>query len=121
MKALASGDPLTSLPADLDGVFVVGSPETLPALAPLCEKVGFHVDNGDKLTYKGTTIDLSTSVCAVALVDLPGGKHCVIGLGTCSMRPDFGRARLAVFDVKGELLRAETDPIETGSLVFRLP
>lgn len=118
MKGLRGSDVMDSMPQDLDGMFVVGSPESLPALAPLCKQAGFEV-SGRRLTYKGTTIDLATGG-AIAVVDLPGGKHCMIGLGKCDVRPDFGRARLAVLDEKGRILRAETDPVDYGPLAIRL-
>jgi hypothetical protein len=119
LKPLVSGEPAASLPADLDGMFIVGSPETLSALKPLCDQAGFQVAS-DKLTYKGTTIDLNHGG-ALAVVNLADGKHCLIGLGTFTKRPDFGKSRLAVFDEQGRLLRADTDPVETGSLALKLP
>jgi len=118
MKSMLSGESVASLPDDLDGVFVVGSPESVPALGPLCEKVGFHV-SGNHLTYKGTTIDLNVSG-ALAVVDLGAGKQCLIGLGKCDKRPDLGKARLAVLDARCRLIRAETDPMEIGPLAIRL-
>lgn len=102
---------------DPAGKFLVGSPETWPALKPLCDKVGFEV-HGNQLTYKGTTIDL-THGSALAVVDLDGGKQCVIGLGKARQAPDFGRTRLILTDDLGRLLRGVTDPKRTGKLTYR--
>jgi hypothetical protein len=115
LSKLVTGTPMASLPEDLDGVFVLGAPDTTPAMQQLCRDAGFYVSGG-KLTYENTMIDLAHGG-AVALVDLPNGKHCLIGLGTVSQRVDFGKARLVVFDEKGHVLRAKTDPQTTGSLV----
>ena len=112
------GTSLDAIPQDLGDTFLVGSPETLPAMAPLCQKVGFEV-KGNKLTYRGTTIDLNNGG-AMALVDLPGGKHCVIGLGTYKVRPKYGRARLVLFDGLGRFLRGQTQPKTTGWMTFPL-
>jgi hypothetical protein len=103
---------------DPAGKFIVGSPETLPALRPLCEKAGFRVV-GNKLAYRGTTIDLDHGG-ALALVDLGGGKRCVIGLGKTRLRPDIGHARTALVDDLGHFLRGETEPKTSGDLVIRL-
>lgn len=103
---------------DVAGKFVVGSPETLPAMRPLCEKAGFSV-RGNALTYRGTTIDL-TKGGALAVVDLDGGKRCVIGLGKTRLAPVTGRARVALVDDLGRFLRGETEPKTSGRLVLRL-
>lgn len=110
------GTSLDAIPVNLDGTFLVGSPETLPAMAPLCKQVGFEV-SGDKLTYQGTTIDLNDGG-AMAIVDLPGGGHCVIGLGTYKVRPKYGRARLVLFDKLGRFLRGVTQPKTSGWMTF---
>ncbi len=102
---------------DLDGVFLVG-PATTPVIRTLGRSVGITVE-GDQLTWEGTTIDLRDGG-ALAVVDLPGGKHCMIGLGTCSRAPLTGHARLMLFDGKGRMLRALTDPIDQGPLSVRL-
>ncbi len=109
---------LTSMPDDLSNTFVIGSPETLAAIKPLCDKAGFHVAGG-KLTYDGTTVDLSHGG-AIALIDLPSGGRCMIGLGTCKYRPEMGNARLVVFDEYGRPLRTKTDPITTGKLAKQI-
>jgi hypothetical protein len=103
---------------DPAGLFIVGSPETLPEMAPLCAKAGFVV-HGNSLTYDGTTIDL-TKGCALAVVDLEGGKQCVIGLGKTRVTPDPGRARLVLTDGLGRFLRGVTEPKTKGKLTFRL-
>lgn len=103
---------------DPAGKFLVGSPESWPLMAPLCEQVGFVV-KGSKLTYRGTEIDLNHG-CALAVVDLPGGKQCIIGLGKIRFEPEFGRSRLLVTNDLGHFLRGLTDPKTTGKLTYRL-
>ena len=115
--ALGRGDNLlTTIPDDLSGITIVGSPETMPAMKPLCDSVGFHV-SGNHLTYEGTTIDLNHGG-AIALVDLPNGSRCVIALGTSRQLPSMGEARLVVFDDLGRPIRAKTDPV-IGSLSYQ--
>jgi len=86
-------------------------------MKPLCEQVGFKV-SGNTLEYEGTKVDLNHNG-ALALVDLPNGHTCMIGLGKILMRPDMGRARLLVIDQYGRPLRAKTDPMTTGPLTYR--
>ncbi len=102
---------------DPAGKFIVGHPSTMPLLAKLCEKVGFKV-SGNKLTYDGTTIDLNHGA-ALAVVDLGGGKRCLIGLGKTRVSPGTARARLALTDDLGRFLRGVTEPKTAGNLVFR--
>jgi hypothetical protein len=109
---------LDRLPENLDGVFVVGHPDSLPVLRPLCAQVGFIV-SGDRLTYDGTMIDLNDGG-ALAVVDLPGGGRCVIGLGKTVLPPNVGRARLAITDGYGRFLRGVSEPKRSGRLTFRL-
>jgi hypothetical protein len=109
---------LESFPADFANAILVGSPETLPQMKPLCDRVGFKV-SGDKLTYDGTTIDLNAGA-ALAVVDLGDGKRCVIGIGKTLRAPSFGRARVALVDKYGRFLRGKTDPKTSGFLTFRL-
>lgn len=117
LKGVFSGRMVDALPSDLNGVFLVGNPETMPELRPLCKKAGFEV-NGDKLTWKGTEIDLRKGA-ALAVVDLGNGKHCAIGLGQTRMRPQFGRAKAVLVDDLGRFLRGETLPKTAGYLTFR--
>ncbi len=107
-----------SAPIDPAGKFLVGSPETWPIMRDLCAKAGFQVQ-GNTLTYKGTSIDL-TKGAALAVVDLEGGKRCVIGLGKTEHPVDFGRTRLIVTDSLGRFLRGVTDPKTSGPLTYRL-
>ena len=107
-----------SLPADLNGLLIIGSPATVPALVPLCKKVGFVVV-GDKLTYDGTTIDLKSGG-AMAVVELGEGKRCAIALGKTRLDPRTGHSRLALVDNLGRFLRGKTEPRTTGWGVFRL-
>ncbi len=107
----------SEMPPDLDGRIVVGSPNH-PRIKALAEKVGFRIE-GDKLTYDGTTIDLATEG-ALALVDLEGGKHCVIAFGNPSFSPNPGRSRLCLVDRLGRFIRGKTEPKTSGWLTFRL-
>ncbi len=109
----------TQFPTDLSGAMLIGSPETELRLKPLFDSVGFKV-SGNSLTWKGTTIDLRTEG-AMAVANLPGGKHCVIAIGTAKMFPEFGRARVVLFDRLGRFLRGVTDPKTSGSLTFAVP
>lgn len=118
MDRVRGNTTLSELPANLDGVFIVGSPETTPAMKPLCEKAGFQVA-GNKLTYDGTTIDLDTQG-AIAVVDLASGGKCVIGLGKTRRAPSTGRARTALVDNLGRFLRGRTDPKTSGFLTVKL-
>ncbi len=117
LKPVRSQSVVTDLPTDLANTILIGSPDTLPAMGPLCHKVGFEV-LGNTLTYKGTKIDLEHGG-ALALVDLPDGKTCMIGLGKIAIQPDMGRARLLVMDQYGRPLRAKTDPMTTGPLTHQ--
>jgi hypothetical protein len=112
------GTSLDAEPKDLTNVFLVGTPDTIPEMALLCGKAGFVV-RGNQLTYDKTTIDLNHGG-AMSVVDLPNGKHCVVGLGTFKVRPDFGRARTMVFDEDGRFLRGWTEPKTTGWMTFKL-
>lgn len=105
-------------PGDLGGTLVIGSPESLPWMKPLCDKVGFSV-SGDTLTYKGTSIDLRHG-CAMAVVDLGGGRRCKISLGKTRHSPEFGGARLGLSDDLGRFLRGDTSPKTSGNLTYRL-
>jgi hypothetical protein len=109
---------ITELPQDLNGVLIVGHPDTTPRMRSLLQSAGFAVD-GDSLTYRGTTIDLRTQG-ALALIDLPGGGQCAVGLGTTRLRPNTGSARTALVDNLGRFLRGETDPKTTGALTYKL-
>ena len=119
LKPFQRGNTISTLPADLSGIFLIGSPETTPAMNALCDKVGFSV-TGNKLTYNGTTIDLDHGG-AVAIVDLENGKRCLIGLGKCNFRVDSGFAHICVFDEYGRPMRAKTDPVTVGPLTYRFP
>jgi len=112
------GTSLAAIPQDLDNVLLVGTPDTIPQMALLCGKAGFIV-RGDKLTYDNSTIDLNNGG-ALAVVDLPGGKHCIVGLGKVKLRPDTGRARTDVFDSYGRFLRGYTEPKTSGWMTFKI-
>ena len=118
LNSLSDMTLIAELPEDLNGVFLVGSPETLTAMAPLCERAGFKVE-GNNLTYDGTTIDL-TKGAALALVDLPGGGRCAIGLGRTRRTPHPGRAKVALVDDLGRFLRGKTEPKTSGFLTVKL-
>jgi hypothetical protein len=118
MTHVSPPEKVDALPSSLNGLFIVGSPETLPIMKELCQMVGFTV-RGDKLTYDGTTIDLDEGG-AVAVVDLAEGGKCLIGLGATRREPSIGRARLALVDRLGRFLRGQTEPKTSGFLTFRL-
>ncbi|MBI5705681.1 MAG: hypothetical protein HZC36_01695 [Armatimonadetes bacterium] len=118
MAHVRAREELRALPENLDGVLVVGSPDHSPRIKTLCEKVGFSV-KGTTLTFKGTTVDLNDGG-ALAVVEIGGGKRCVLGLGTTKVRPNPGRARVAVFDGYGRFRRGITEPKLTGGWTFKL-
>ncbi len=89
----------------LDGSFIIGHPDTMPEMKPLLARAGFVV-KGNQLTYDGTTIDL-TKGAALAVVEMGGGKRCVIGLGVTKMRPSLGMARVGLVDELGRALRGK--------------
>ena len=111
-------DKVAAMPTQLDNMILVGSPETSPKLKPLFEKAGFKV-KGTKLTYDGTTIDLNKGQ-AMALIDLPNGKQCIVCAGKSRLSASCERARLCLVDSLGRVLRAKTEPNRRGSLSFRL-
>lgn len=113
---MRAGRTTDTAPTNPAGMFLVGRPSSLPMMAELCQRVGFKVQ-GEALTYRGTTIDLRKGG-AVAVVDLGGGKECMIGLGVTRLRPSVGRARVALVDEYGRFLRGETEPKRSGFLTF---
>lgn len=117
-KDLGEGTPAGQFGGDLADTILIGNPETFPAMRDLCEQVGFKVTR-NKLTYKGTSIDL-TNGCAGAIVDLPGGKRCMIALGHSDGPPTTGRSRVFLCDNLGRFLRGESEPKTAGTLTFRL-
>jgi hypothetical protein len=110
---------IQELPESLDGVLIVGSPDTTPRMRELCRRVGFEVA-GDRLTYRGTTIDLRQGA-AMAVVDLEGGGRAAIALGRTDGRPQMGRARLVLVDDLGRFLRGYTEPKTSGFLTADIP
>ncbi len=117
--ARSGGDAAESkVTPELSGLRIIGSPESLPWLKPLCDQVGLQV-HGNRLSYKGTTIDLNHG-SAQAVVDLPNGKHCTLVMGKTRIPADVGRARLAVTDDLGRFLRGVTEPKVKGNLTYRL-
>lgn len=107
-----------SPPADLNGTFVVGHPDTMPRMRELCAKAGFQV-TGDHLTWNGTTIDLREGA-ALAVVELGDGKRCLIGLGKTLLAPNPGRSRLCLTDRYGRFIRGLTEPKTSGALTHRI-
>jgi hypothetical protein len=116
---LGIGKKPEPMPAgSLDGWFIVGSPELDIRLRPLFSKAGFEV-HGTKLTYRGTTIDL-TKGAALGIVDLAGGGKCAIGIGSVLHSPGYGNARLVLVDELGRFLRGVTEPKTKGNLTFKM-
>ncbi len=109
---------VSSLPANLDGLVIVGSPESMPQLKPLFDQVGFSV-SGSKLTYSGTTIDLNHGG-AFAVANLPGGGHCCLALGKILFPPSVGRSSLCLVDEYGRFLRGYTPPKTSGWMTAKL-
>lgn len=106
-------------PIDLQHKVLVGDPDSTPQMSDLCRKAGFEV-RGDLLTWKGTTISLSKGR-ALAVIDLPDGKQCVIALGKSRIKPHTGQARTVLTDEFGRFLRGDTDPKTKGNLVIEIP
>jgi hypothetical protein len=115
---VVGGSTLSELPDDLNGVVIVGSPESMPALKPLFHQVGFEV-SGNRVTYRGTSVDLDKGA-AFAVVDLPGGGHCCLAMGKSIFDPNFGRSRVCIVDEYGRFLRGSTEPKTSGWLTARL-
>ncbi len=111
-------EPGRLAPSDIKNSFLIGHPDTMPALRDLCKRVGFDV-KGTMLTYKGTTIDLRLGG-AIAVVPMADGGRCAIGLGTTHLSPNLGNAQVVVFDEYGRFLRGETAQKTVGNLTFRL-
>lgn len=118
LPALRQGK-VDALLQDWANTVVVAHPDDLPKMKDLCARAGFSVQ-GNTLTYKGTRVDLGKGG-ALALIDLPGGKRCAIGLGTSFYRPNTGHARTAVFDHLGRFLRGVSEPKTAGPLVYQVP
>ena len=118
LSSITGQAKLQDLPSDLNGVFIVGSPESLPALEPLCREAGFDV-HGNELSYRGTKINLEKGA-ALAVIDLPNHGHCAIGLGNTMAQPNTGHARTCVTDQFGRFLRGWTEPKTSGWMTFKL-
>lgn len=102
----------------MENLLFVGHPANNPVIADLCNRAGFVVE-GDKLSYRGTTIDLNDG-CAMALIDLGNGKRCGLRLGKVRREPNIGSAKVALTDGLGRFLRGETEPRREDGLVFKL-
>ena len=107
---------LTAPPAELNKCLLIGHPDTMPAIRPLLAAAGFEV-GGDILSYKGIHIDL-TEGCALAVVDLGGGRTCGILMGKTKRRPKTGLASVAICDELGQFLAGSTEPRKSGHWVF---
>ena len=103
---------------DPAGKVLVGHPDTMPGLKPLLEKLGWTVVK-NRLTYDETVIDLNNGA-AYGIVDLGGGRRCVVVLGRTLVRPDFGRSWMCLVDQYGRFQRGRTEPKTSGNLTFRL-
>jgi len=119
VKVLTPNREHTSkFPSDPNGWMLVAHPKTTAKITPWLAKVGVTVTE-TSVTYRGTTVDLRRGGF-VGVVDLGGGKQCVIALGNSRRRPSAGAARAILFDEFGRCLRATTDPIRTGPLTYSL-
>lgn len=103
---------------DLGGKVLVGHPDTMPALKPLLDQLGWTVVK-NRLTFEDTSIDLNNGA-AYAVVDLPDGKRCTVVIGRTQIPANYGEARFGLFDAYGRLLRAKTDPKTSGFMTFKL-
>ncbi len=117
-RDLAPSNALKTLPAKLDGLTIIGGVKVSPLIAKALRSEGLEV-SGDKLTYRGTTVDLSHGAAA-CLVDLPDGGRCAVLLGKTRVTPEIGHARLGLWDEYGRMLRARTSPVTSGPLAFRI-
>lgn len=115
-KGFGPAGSIDTLPDSLKNLFIVGHPDHIPALAPLCVRAGFKVV-GNKLTYKDTTIDLQHGG-AIAIVPINETDSCVIALGTVRYEPKIGDSTTAVFDEYGRFLSGEASPKRSGNWVF---
>lgn len=113
------GKLLSALPPDLNGVVIVGRPESTPAMRPLLERVGMRVV-GDSLVWRGTRVDLRRAG-AMALVPLPKGGAVAMVLGTAALEPNLGRAEVALFDRYGRFLAGESPLPRPSDGVFEIP
>ncbi|MCH7903943.1 MAG: hypothetical protein IH944_05170 [Armatimonadetes bacterium] len=113
------GRAVTEMPGNLNGHLIAGHPDEVDGLRELCARAGFDVE-GDRLTYRGTTIDLNSGM-AIALIELKDGGRCGIAVGRTKIRPNVGIARVALVDEYGRFLRGFTEPRRTGTMTFRLP
>jgi len=105
------------IPANPNGMVLVGHPKDWPSMTVLCERAGFHVD-GNLLTYDGTTIDL-TKGAAAAIVEYEPGVTIGIVLGQTRRMLDTGLASFALVDEYGRLVRGGVEPRTEGEWVFR--
>ncbi len=113
------GRKIEVLPADLDGVLLIGDPEGTPEMKPLLAKVGLSYADG-KLIWRGTAVDISKGA-GVAMVEFAPGKWCGIRIGKTRREPNIGNAQVALVDEFGRFLRGKTVPRTSGPLVLTLP
>ncbi|MBX3097054.1 MAG: hypothetical protein KF812_09345, partial [Fimbriimonadaceae bacterium] len=107
----------SDVPANPNGMVLVGHPDDWPGMRTLCDRAGFVV-NGNSLTYDGTTIDLRHGA-AGAIIEYEPGVTIGIVLGKTRRHMDTGRASVALTDELGRFLRGTTEPRMTGEFVFR--
>lgn len=107
----------SEIPANPNGMVLVGHPDDWPAMKTLCDRVGFVV-SGNSLTYDGTTIDLRRGAAA-AIVEYEPGVTIGIVLGKTRRAIDTGRASFALTDELGRFVRGGTEPRTAGEFVFR--
>ncbi|HSI72416.1 MAG TPA: hypothetical protein VK934_04505 [Fimbriimonas sp.] len=113
---------LDKLPADLNGVFIVGHPDTTPAMKELLKTAGLSV-RGNTVSVSLNGEDASITLddgAAFAVVDLPGGGKCVIGMGKTKLMPNAGRAKVALVDGLGRFRWGVTEPKRNGALTAKL-
>lgn len=112
--------PGGDFPSDPTGMLIFGGP-THPQLQELLKKLPeAPVVQDGKVTWRGQTIELDKGGF-LAVVELGGGKQCVVGFGKVRQEPKLGLARAALFDDLGRVMAAVSDPKTTGPLTFDLP
>lgn len=112
-----AGTGVAEVPTSFAGWTLIGSLKE-PRIASLLKKAGFDVRAG--LSYHGRAIDL-TKENVTALVDLGGGKSCLVATGSTRHAPDYGASSVFVGDILGRMLDGATQPKRKGFLTFTLP
>lgn len=109
-----TGDSADADTSDLAGKLFVGNPATMPAMKAAMDKVGWTM-RANNLVWEDTSVDIRNGG-GIAVIDLGEGKVCGIAIGKTLHPPKYGKARQAVVDQLGRLLKARTEPKTSGAL-----